>query len=285
MNGKLIITADDYGLCDVVNQAIEECLEAGAVRATCAMANMPAFDPTARLRQRYPQSSLGIHWTLTEGRPVLCPQQIPTLVRSDGSFYSPLQLRRLWLRHRIAAKDVEVELQAQYERFCEVAGEPEFWNTHQNFHVWPGLFRICLSLGRRLQIPKMRCHRRFTVPRDRTARSYHLSHPFSWLKGEVISRWASCARREGMLMPDGIIHMPGYETDPTSIEEVVRRLPWTTVGAALELLIHPATSSDEMLFHRHAERRVLEYRMFKDPRLNDRLRLLGIETVSFHSCK
>ena len=43
---KLIFTADDYGMCETVNQAINECMAAGVVRAACAMANMPAFRPT-----------------------------------------------------------------------------------------------------------------------------------------------------------------------------------------------------------------------------------------------
>src|SRR5262245_21309223 len=42
MHRKLIITADDYGMCEPVNQAIEECLAVGTVRATCVMTNMPA---------------------------------------------------------------------------------------------------------------------------------------------------------------------------------------------------------------------------------------------------
>jgi predicted glycoside hydrolase/deacetylase ChbG (UPF0249 family) len=38
---RVIVTADDYGMCDSVNQAIEACLHAGTVRATCVMINMP----------------------------------------------------------------------------------------------------------------------------------------------------------------------------------------------------------------------------------------------------
>jgi len=41
VKGKLIVTADDYGMCPSVNRAIEECLRARTVRVTCVMANMP----------------------------------------------------------------------------------------------------------------------------------------------------------------------------------------------------------------------------------------------------
>ena len=88
MTRRLIITADDYGMCASVNDAIEECLGAGTVRATCAMVNMPLFNATAALRQKFPGCSVGIHWTLTQGRPILPPAQLPTLAGPDGEFHS-----------------------------------------------------------------------------------------------------------------------------------------------------------------------------------------------------
>jgi hypothetical protein len=84
-----------------------------------------------------------------------------------------------------------------------------------------------------------------------------------------------------MLMPAGIVHMPGYEADRSSLEEVATRLPWASVKGTLELVVHPATNSQEPLFHRNAERRHLEYRLLRDSRLGVRLRQLGIESVSF----
>ena len=285
MAKKLIFTADDYGMCEPVNQAIDECLAAGVVRATCAMANMSAFGPTVDFRERFPESSLGIHWTLTEGQPVLPALKVPSLVRSDGSFYPPSALRKRWLRRQVSTTDVESELQAQYQRFHEAAGEPDFWNSHQNFHVWPGLFQICVALGQRLRIPIMRSHHRYTIPRDGTAISYYLSHPVSWLKSRVISGWASHARSQGMLMPDGLVYMPGYSADQASLEEVVTRLPWDSIKDAVEIIVHPATTPFDPLFHRHAERRVLEYRILKDARLSDCLHSLGVELINFQALR
>src|SRR5262245_55538218 len=168
MHRKLIITADDYGMCETVNQAIEECLAVGTVRATCVMTNMPAYRTTESLRVNFPQSSLGIHWTLTEGRPVLHPAQVPSLVRQDGTFYDPVQFRERWRQRRVNTTEIRAELRAQSQRFCTIADQPDFWNTHQNFHVFPGLFAVCVALGQELHIPAMRCHRRFTVPRTQT---------------------------------------------------------------------------------------------------------------------
>ena len=283
MKRKLIITADDYGMCEAVNQAIEECLAAGTLRATCVMTNMPAYSATTSLRQTFPNVSLGIHWTLTDGYPVLLPSQVPTLVTHDGGFLSVIELRRRWLKRQINVAELKDELRAQYKRFREVAGSPDFWNTHENFHVFPGLFATCVSLGQELCIPIMRCHRRYTVPRDYSLISYNLRYPLFYLKGWGIGRWSRHAERQGMLMPDGIIHMPGYEPTIASIEHVIKSLPWGTIHRPVELVIHPATTSNDRLFRLNADRRVHEYQIFKNADLVERLYQNNIEITDFRS--
>lgn len=284
MSRKLIITADDYGMCDAVNQAIEECLAAGALRATCVMTNMPTYRAAASLRDRFPQVSIGIHWNLTQGQPVLPVPQVPSLVTPGGIFHSPLELRRRWLTGRVKLTEIQAELRAQFQRFCEVTGLPDFWNTHQNSHVFPGLFSACVLLGKKLLIPAMRSHRRITVPRNTTPIRYYLSHPQYWLKGQVIARWSSQAEGRGVMMPDGRIYMPGYDgAGAATLEEMLKRLRWDAIKKAVEVIVHPATTVDEGLFGSLTESRVLEYKTFKDPRLVDRLRLNGFETVGFEA--
>jgi predicted glycoside hydrolase/deacetylase ChbG (UPF0249 family) len=196
-----------------------------------------------------------------------------------------MQLRQRWLRRQIEAGEVQAELQAQYQRFSLVAGRPDFWNTHQNFHVFPGFFAVCVALGQTLQIPAMRCHRRFTVPHTQTPMAYHLRHPLPWLKSKVINWWAHRAKAQGMLMPDGVAHIPGYGADQTAIAEAVLRLPWHAVTHAVELIIHPATTSQEALFYMHPARRVVEYHTFTEPQLAKRLDQLGVEAVGFEALR
>jgi predicted glycoside hydrolase/deacetylase ChbG (UPF0249 family) len=281
MQGKLIITADDYGMCDAVNKAIEECMEAGALRATCVMANMPAFRDIAFLRRRFPKNSIGIHWNLTQGQPTLPPSQIPSLVHIDGTFLSLPQFRRRWWKRLINIAEVKAELHAQYERFYQEATKPDFWNTHQNVHVLPGLFEACVTFGRELKIPAMRCHRRFTVSNNQTLTRYHLYHPLYWLKGRIITRWSQQAESQGMLLPDGRIHLPDTRLSKDTFAQLVRCVQWGSVKRAVELVIHPATAIHEELFGSINELRVHEYKMFREPDLIKYLYNQGVETVSF----
>jgi predicted glycoside hydrolase/deacetylase ChbG (UPF0249 family) len=201
-------------------------------------------------------------------------------VRADGTFHLPLQLRRQWSRHLINIAELKAELCTQYECFCEAAGPPDFWNTHENFHVWPGLFHTCVALGQELRIPAMRSHRRFTVPCLQTAIAYHWRHPLYWVKGKIIAQWVKRVEAQGTLMPDGRVYMPGYPIDKASLEDGMRRLRWQSVKKAVEIIIHPATQ-DEEVFGTLKESRVREYEMYKDPDLATSLIRLGIEPVGF----
>ena len=169
------------------------------------------------------------------------------------------------------------------EQVAEIVGPLDFWNTHQNSHVFPGLFQAFVKLGRELNIPAMRCHRRITVPRDSSERRYQLSHPRYWLKGQVIAWWSFRAEALGTVMPDARVYAPGYVEPRTMIEEIISRLPWSKVKKAVELVIHPATAVREDLFGTLTESRIAEYQTFKNPKLADRLRQSGTELVRFET--
>lgn len=284
MRRKLIITADDYGMCDSVNQAIEDCLASGTVSATCVMINMPANQHTPTLRNRFPICSIGIHWTLSEGRPVLPAGQVPSLVRANGGFHSALELRRRWSCGRVSLAEIRMELRAQYEKFCAAAGQPDFWNSHENFHVWPGLFSACVAVGQELLIPAMRSHRRFTVPRSQTELEYHWRHPSYWLKGWAINEWSRRAEAKGMLMPDGRVYAPGYDTDRDSLKDVLRRLKWPLVKRAVEFIIHPAKRV-EKIFGNLTESRLREYAFYRNPDLAAFFNQQGVQLATFEELR
>ncbi len=279
MNKQLIITGDDYGLCTAVNDAIEECLGAGTMGATCVMTNMPVCEPAAMLRRKFPRSSIGLHWNLTQGTPLLGAAAVPSLVDANGQFAATL--RRRWLAGRLDRAEMRAELTAQYERFYALAGAADFWNTHQNVHVFPGLFQFFVHLGRELDIAAMRSHERFTLPATGSRTAYHLRHPAYWVKGQVIRRWSAQARAQGTRMPGGRLYLPGYQAGNYSLAVLLERIDWRHAGGALELVIHPATALDSKLLGGLTASRLREYKMFRDPRLIGRAKRAGVDLVGF----
>jgi predicted glycoside hydrolase/deacetylase ChbG (UPF0249 family) len=281
LNRQLIVTGDDYGMCASVNDAIEACLAAGTMRATCVMTNMPEYAGAALLKRHYPDCSIGIHWNLTQGEPVLSPAKIPTLVERNGHFGR--KLRHRWLTGGVRLGEVRAELQAQFERFCDLGAKPEFWNTHQDVHLSPGLFQAFVRFGNELGIRVMRSHRRFTIPFGTSELHYHFSHPSYWAKGQVLASWARQAARQGAVMPDGRLYMPGYSAGVTSLQEVLTRIDWSRVYQAIELAIHPATRVEPDLFGKLKESRVREYEIFAQPQLKDSFQQCGVRAVGFEA--
>jgi predicted glycoside hydrolase/deacetylase ChbG (UPF0249 family) len=279
LNRQLIITGDDYGLCAAVNDAIEECLAAGAMGATCVMTNMPSCAQAAGLRGKFPLSSIGLHWNLTQGEPLLSPAAVPSLVGEDGRFAG--SLRRRWWARQLNFAEMRAELVIQYERFRLLAGKPDFWNTHQNVHVFPGLFQFFVGLGNELNIPAMRSHERITLPLHSSVSRYHLRHPAYWIKGQVIRLWSMQARAKGMSMPDARLYLPGYEAGQYALTSVLDRVNWRDVSTAVELVIHPAKELDASLFGSLMESRLREYEMFREPHLAGKLERAGVRVVGF----
>ena len=280
---RMIITADDYGMCKSTNDAIEACLAANTVQATCVMMNMSAFNDMASLKTRFPWASLGIHWTLTQGLPVLPVSQVPSLIGINGEFHPKSQFKSRWLSKKIEVDEINAELSAQFNRFFEVAGMPDFWCTHQDIHIFPGLFKTCVDIGVKLGIPAMRSHRRIVVSRNYTPTIYNISHPVFWLKSKMVAHWSVWAEALGMLMPDGQLQLRGYDMSLSGIEHALRRIQWNSDRKIVELTVHPATTIDEKLFSSLKMSRLYEYKIFSDPALKEFLISIGIQTVGYDS--
>jgi predicted glycoside hydrolase/deacetylase ChbG (UPF0249 family) len=265
-------------LCASVNEAIEACLAAGTMGATCVMTNMPEYGQAAGLRRKFPNCSLGLHWNVTQGEPVLGAAAVPSLVDDRGRFST--SLRRRWLLGKVNRAELRAELTAQHGRLRAAAGLPDFWNTHQNVHVFPGLFQFFAAVSRELGMRAMRSHERVTVPAEGSLAGYHARHPAYWLKGKVIRGWSNRERARGMLLPDGRLYLPGYQAGAFSLPVLLERPDFPSAGIA-ELVIHPAKRLDSELLGGLTDSRLREYKMFSDDRLASQVRRAGVDLVGF----
>lgn len=69
---RIIVTADDYGMCDEVDRAIEAGIENGFITTTNVMLNMETFSDAADFRTRYPSLSVAfIGMLLPESQSVI----------------------------------------------------------------------------------------------------------------------------------------------------------------------------------------------------------------------
>lgn len=277
----LMITSDDYGMDPSVNRAAEACLRAGTALSVNVMANMPCAGDAAGLKKLNPLVSVGIHWTLTTGKPVLPPEQVPSLVDpSSGEFLSCRELRRRDGAGSWDRREALRELTAQYERYVELTGfAPDYWNTHENVHVSVSLFSLFRDRALALGIRKMRNHDRIVVaPSTRGDRSlrWRLTEPAKRL---VLRRWERQGRRLGLRFPDGLL-LFWQEADRFHPADFLERIEWGDRDFA-ELPIHPAIDGECRYFGDITQDRVTEYHLWADPGVAVRAREKGITLCNF----
>ena len=155
---KLIIHADDGGLCHSVNQAIIEALKSGIVTSTSLMVPCPAFDEIAEYFKENPYFDVGIHFTLTCGYlhkpwgPIAGKNNVPSLVNSKGYFSRTVNE----VIANATLEDLETELRAQIKHFLKSGIKPTHLDSHrgilfQNFR----LLEIFIKLGIEYKIPPL----------------------------------------------------------------------------------------------------------------------------------
>lgn len=260
---KIIITADDYGMSKAVNRAIDAGVEIGLITSTNVMTNMEYYREAVKLRG-LENFSLGIHFTLSVGKPVCDAREVPTLVGADGSFHSAGKFRNLYRKGKISDADIVRELKAQYKRYEELLGKPDYWNTHQNVHVDFKIYKLFVNVACELGIGRMRTHKRIYVTPSAKANKrsllWRIAEP---IKSRMLGLWQKNARKKGISSPDGII-VALNKADSKNPEYFFSHINWQDCDIG-EFVIHPATEKDSPYFGKIVEQRIKEYEMFTSP--------------------
>ena len=129
---RLLIRADDLGYSDGVNCGIARSVNHGIIRSVGVMVNMPEVENGLRMLKAG-GVCLGQHTNISSGKPLSNPRDIPSLMGTDGylkptkAYHAPDAV--------IQPDEVTLEIEAQYQRFCELTGTtPGYLEGHAVFH-------------------------------------------------------------------------------------------------------------------------------------------------------
>jgi predicted glycoside hydrolase/deacetylase ChbG (UPF0249 family) len=157
MGKKVIINADDFGLCEGVNEGILKAHLEGVVTSATLMVNMAGAEDAVRMAYSHPSLGVGVHLSLTEGKALTPVNQIPALVNAEGAFlYSPEKLAFLSLVHSDVRKAVYTELQAQVQWVIDRGIKPTHLDSHKHFHCFPPLYSMVCRIAEQFQIRAIR---------------------------------------------------------------------------------------------------------------------------------
>lgn len=140
----LVINADDFGYCPKRNQGIVTCFQQGVISSVSLMVNCQYTTKAVELGKGC-NIPMGLHFNITEGSPVTKSESVPSLVDSSGCFLGKMGFREALKHGKVQCKEVELELEAQIQKFkCLVGEVPYHVDGHQHVHVLPG---VCESFA------------------------------------------------------------------------------------------------------------------------------------------
>lgn len=160
---RVILNADDYGLCTDVDEAIEMLIEADRLKDVSLLPNGERSDSAARFLREHTEVSIGAHLNVVEGRPVSTSNEIRSLTNRNGCFVGLRSLLFRWAKSPLAISTaVEIEWRAQLERLGGLSLMVSHIDSHQHFHAFPPAWRIAVKLAQEFGIPAVR------LPLDRS---------------------------------------------------------------------------------------------------------------------
>ena len=273
----IIINADDFGRHAEINRAVEEGLVHGCLRSATVMPGGAAFAGAIDIARRHEELGLGVHFTLVDGHPILPPEEIPSLVGSEGDFLPDhTALLKRYLKGSINLEEVRRELAAQLQK-VEATGIPiSHVDSHQHMHTLPGIIDIVLDLAARAGIRAVRTPR---TPLFAGAFG-GLGQLVGRLGLSTLARLAACkAHRRGLLTPDnfaGIV--AGEAVSEGELLHLIAHLPQGTT----EVMMHPGMKNDVLQEDSGWQHDFeAELAAILSPRVGEALRKAEVEPVNF----
>jgi hopanoid biosynthesis associated protein HpnK len=232
----LITTADDFGLTESVNEAVERAANEGILTSASLMVGAPAFADAVERARRTPGLRVGLHLVVIEGPSVLAPAEIPDLVGADGWFSNNrLRLGMAYYFRPAVRRQLAREIRAQFEAFAGTGLALDHANAHKHMHLHPTVGRMMIGIGREFGLRAIR------VPAEPPVAGQSV--------GNRVLRWwcgvlRAQARAAGVLTNDWVLGLTdsGHMTT-ARVQDLIGALP----DGLTELYLHPATHRDALL--------------------------------------
>ncbi|MUJ19457.1 ChbG/HpnK family deacetylase [Aliivibrio fischeri] len=149
---KLILNADDFGLSESVNNGIVECFQAGTVKSTTVMMNQHGIDHAIQLYKQGLVPDIGLHFTVTAGKPLSNPEDVPSLIDEDGYFLN----RQTLMTKQVCEDEVYLELNTQYQAALNAGFNINHIDSHHFAGVYPPLKSAFIRFANDINLPVRR---------------------------------------------------------------------------------------------------------------------------------
>ena len=173
---KRIFNADDFGISKGVNAAIEKAHKEGILNSASLMVNQKYAPEAIEKARQMPDLEMGLHINLTNEEPAANPKDIPLLVGKNGKLKNGfVNLLLLSFLHPCElARQVEIEVRAQIEKYMQSGLKLEHLDSHRHVHLIPVIFKVVKKLGDEFNVKRIRLMNEniFNTIKQNQAKSY-----------------------------------------------------------------------------------------------------------------
>lgn len=236
---QLVVTADDLGLHEKMNEGSIRAHRDGIVTAVSLVANGRAFDHAVDLLRDEPSLDAGVHLTFVEEVPLSPLADVPSLIDAGGTFLQ--SFRSFSFRYLYGGVDLDqltLELRRQIERVMQTGLPVRHLNSHQHLHLLPRVFERVIGLAEEFRISNVRMAEDFPRTSAHDVRAISI-RVLSAMSGRARHRWKE---RTDICLNDraiGILHA-GHLTAPHLLGLL------DSVEGVTELVTHPGVETSEI---------------------------------------
>ena len=261
-----------------MNRGVVEAYQQGILSSATLMVNFPGFDDAVQCAGRNPELGVGLHLNIVHGPPVADPARVQSLLNRSGSFPGPRTTLLRLLLGRIRRDELDIELDAQLQRFRERLGLPTHVDSHKHMHVFGQFIEASVDLARGVCGAGIRC------PRESAGRTHGLS---SRVLKSCMLRWAGgrakeAYRRAGLNFPDTFTSV---STAAAPSAEAYLNILSSLPDGITEIMCHPGyRSQDEESVSGKVfitKRREPELRALTNPTLKETLTKTRIQLIHY----
>jgi predicted glycoside hydrolase/deacetylase ChbG (UPF0249 family) len=245
MTAALVVNADDLGVSRGATLGILAAHREGVVSSASMSVTTGDYRHAVDAVRTSPALGLGLHLTLTSGKPASAPRAVPQLVREDGFFrwrFLPLLRAAAGSGHAALLDQIEIEIEAQLQRLAADGVRVDHIDGERHVHLIPGIFERVIAAAKRRRIPFVRLGRELGIaPEARHAVELTLRGGFakSWLLSALTRRARTILARESEPLVRSADHFASYLYSGRLDLVLKRILIGRPPSGVTEIMVHP----------------------------------------------
>jgi hopanoid biosynthesis associated protein HpnK len=154
---EIIFSADDFGLTQSVNEAVELAHVKGRLtQASLMVAATQAQDAIARAH-RLPNLKTGLHLVLVDGDSLLGHAKLPNITKQDGKFgRNQTALGFQYFFSAAARRELAAEIRAQFAAYAASGLPLHHADAHKHMHLHPTVAGMMIAIGKEFGLTRIR---------------------------------------------------------------------------------------------------------------------------------